>query len=268
MKEWEETIVRKSDNKWFLSKIKQAVRRYRLLEPGDRVAVGLSGGKDSVFLLHVLLFLRQTSYPDLQLFPVHVDLGWEEDIGPLEDYCREHGVPLTREKTAIGDIVFKVREEPNPCALCAHLRRGALNNVALALGCTKVALGHHADDVLATFFLNLIYTGCLDTFLPRTQLSRSGLTVIRPLVYIPEQTIRSVAAREGLPVVKSGCPAAGRTKRAEMRDLVRELTGRYPDLYRRFLTAWESPGGLSTWGPLVRPADGKKNRQNQVGEGE
>ncbi|HHY91980.1 MAG TPA: tRNA 2-thiocytidine biosynthesis protein TtcA [Firmicutes bacterium] len=237
----------KSDNKWFLSKIKAVIRRYRLLEPGDRVAIGLSGGKDSMFLLYVLLFLRRTSYPDIELFPVHVDLGWDEDLTPVDTFCRVHGLSLIREKTFISDIVFKIRHEPNPCALCAHLRRGALNNVAQALGCTKVALGHHADDVLATFFLNLIYTGSLDTFLPRTELSRSGLTVIRPLVYIPEQTIRSVVARERLPVVKSVCPAVGRTKRAELRALVGELTARYPDLYRRFFTAWENPVRLSTW---------------------
>lgn len=265
--------VKKSDNKWFLSKIKQAIRRYRLLEPGDRVAVGLSGGKDSVFLLHILLWLHQTAYPELTLFPVHVDLGWEEDLGPIEAYCRERCVPLIREKTAIGEIVFKIRHEPNPCSLCAHLRRGAMSSVALRLGCNKVALGHHLDDVLTTFFLNLVYTGQLDTFWPRTELSRTGLTVIRPLVYLPEKTITAVVEREGLPVLKSSCPVSGRTKRAEMRALVDELIGRYPDLYRRFLAAWESEEPPVTWGSLagvnggvVGKASGR-NRGDECGHG-
>jgi len=247
--------VQRSDGKWFLSRVKQAIRRYQLLQPGDRVAVGLSGGKDSIFLLHVLLFLRRTSYPELEIFPVHVDLGWEEDLTLLAQYCREQGVSLIREKTLIGDIVFKVRREPNPCALCAHLRRGALNAVALSLGCNKVALGHHLDDVLATFFLNLVYTGRLDTFWPRTELSRTGLTVIRPLIYLPEETVNAVVRREGLPVVKSTCPAAGRTRRAEMRNLVRDLTARYPDFYRRFLSAWEGREPPVTWGSLGVPED-------------
>lgn len=248
-----EIRVQRSDGKWFLSKVKQAIRRYQLLQPGDRVAVGVSGGKDSIFLLHILLFLRRTSYPELKIFPVHVDLGWEEDLSSLARYCQEQGVPFIREKTLIGEIVFKVRQEPNPCTLCAHLRRGALNAVALNLGCNKVALGHHLDDVLATFFLNLIYTGRLDTFWPRTELSRTGLTVIRPLIYLPEETVSAVVRREGLPVVKSTCPVVGRTKRAEMQNLVRNLAARYPDFYRRFLSAWESREPLVTWGSLSWP---------------
>jgi tRNA 2-thiocytidine biosynthesis protein TtcA len=249
-----EILVKSSDNKWFLSRIKQAIRRYRLLVPGDRVAIGMSGGKDSIFLLHVLLWLRETSYPELELFPVHVDLGWDEDLSPLSEYCEQHGVPLIQESTVIGDIVFKVRQDPNPCSLCAHLRRGALNNVALKLGCNKVALGHHLDDVLTTFFLNLVYTGRFGTFWPRTELSHTGLTVIRPLVYVPEATIGSVVQRERLPYQSSSCPVAGQTKRGEMRALVAGLTAKYPELYRRFLSAWESRTPPDTWG-FIRDSD-------------
>lgn len=260
--------MQRSDSKWFLSKVKQAIRRYQLLQPEDRVAVGVSGGKDSVFLLHILVFLQRTSYPKLEIIPVHVDLGWEEDLIPLEQYCRELGVPLIREKTLIGDIVFKVHQEPNPCTLCAHLRRGALNAVALNHGCNKVALGHHLDDVLATFFLNLVYTGRLDTFWPRTELSRTGLTVIRPLVYLPEETMNAVVRREGLPVVKNNCPVVGRTKRAEMRSLVRDLIARYPDFYRRFLSAWESKEPFTTWGSLIVPEGNLQDKTEKKRMGE
>lgn len=240
--------MKRTDKKWFLDDIKRAVRRYHLLDRGDRVAVGISGGKDSLFLLYTLHWLCQTSFQEVQLFPIHIGLGWQEDATSLADFCRTKGLELTEIKTQIGKVVFDVREESNPCSLCAHMRRGALNNTAITLGCNKVALGHHLDDALATFFLNFCYTGRLATFQPRTELSRSGLVTIRPLVYVREQTIIDVAKRDELPVQKSFCPAAGHTKRAEMEELVATLTEQFPNLHQRFLSAWENSIAPTTWG--------------------
>lgn len=247
--------MKPSDKKWFLDKIKRAIRRYRLLDRGDRVAVAVSGGKDSLFLLHTLDWLCQRSFQDVQLFPLRVDLGWQEDTVPLADFCRTKGLKLTEVKTQIGTIIYDVRQERNPCSLCSHMRRGALNNAALDLGCNKVALGHHLDDVLATLFMNFFYTGRLATFQPRTELSRSGLVAIRPLVYIPEEIISAVVKRDQLPVCKSRCPAAGNTRRAEMEDLIARLSEHFPNWRQRFLSAWESSIPLATWSYVMPMAE-------------
>ena len=184
-----------------------------------------------------------------------MDLGWQEDTVPLADFCRTKGLKLTEVKTQIGTIIYDVRQERNPCSLCSHMRRGALNNAALDLGCNKVALGHHLDDVLATLFMNFFYTGRLATFQPRTELSRSGLVAIRPLVYIPEEIISAVVKRDQLPVCKSRCPAAGNTRRAEMEDLIAKLSEHFPNWRQRFLSAWESSIPLATWSYVMPMAE-------------
>jgi tRNA 2-thiocytidine biosynthesis protein TtcA len=240
--------VKTGDRKWFLDKIKLAIHRYRLLDPSDRIAVAVSGGKDSSFLLYTIHWLCQKYFQDTQLFPVLIDLGFQEDISPLKEFCQSKGLGLTVVKTEISSIVYDVRKETNPCSLCSYLRRGALNNAALTLNCNKIALGHHLDDVLATLMINLFYTARLTTFQPRTKLSRSGLVSIRPLVYIPEQTIIDVVNRDSLPACESRCPAAMNSKRTEMESLINELNSRFPYWGKRFLTAWESNIPPFTWG--------------------
>ncbi|MBE3580293.1 MAG: tRNA 2-thiocytidine biosynthesis protein TtcA [Thermoanaerobacteraceae bacterium] len=236
--------VKRSYGKWFLTPVKRAVYKYNMITAGDRIAVGASGGKDSSVLLYVLWLLRNFSSLDFHFEVVFVDLGWEVDFRPLAGFCRRLDIPFHVERTAIGPIVFQYRRESNPCALCSHLRRGALNEAARRLGCNKVALGHHLDDLLETFLLNWLYNGRFATFLPVTYLTRKGLTVIRPLIYLPEATVAGVAKVEHLPVLPNPCPAAGRTKRHEVKRTVSLLEEGHPHIRHRFLAALEAAGWL------------------------
>ena len=214
-----------------LSQVRKCIRDYQMLSPGDRVAVGVSGGKDSVALLRLLAELRDHSAVPFELLAVTLDMGYEEmDFSPVADLCARLQVPYTLRRTQIREIVFDIRKEENPCALCAKLRRGILNETAVALGANKVALGHHYDDTVETFALSLIYEGRISCFLPVTYLDRTGLTLIRPMLYLHEKTIRNFAEREHLPVVHNPCPADKNTKREDVKALLYELEGRYPGL--------------------------------------
>ena len=214
-----------------LSQVRKCIRDYQMLSPGDRVAVGVSGGKDSLALLRLLAELREHSAVPFELLAVTLDMGYEEmDFSPVADLCARLQVPYTLRRTQIREIVFDMRKEENPCALCAKLRRGILNETAVALGANKVALGHHYDDTVETFALSLIYEGRISCFLPVTYLDRTGLTLIRPMLYLHEKTIRNFAEREHLPVVHNPCPADKNTKREDVKALLYELEGRYPGL--------------------------------------
>lgn len=214
-----------------LSQVRKCIRDYQMLSPGDRVAVGVSGGKDSLALLRLLAELREHSAVPFELLAVTLDMGYEElDFSPVADLCARLQVPYTLRQTQIREIVFDIRKEENPCALCAKLRRGILNETAVALGANKVALGHHYDDTVETFALSLIYEGRISCFLPVTYLDRTGLTLIRPMLYLHEKTIRNFAERENLPVVHNPCPADKNTKREDVKALLYELEGRYPGL--------------------------------------
>lgn len=214
-----------------LSQVRKCVRDYQMLSPGDQVAVGVSGGKDSLALLRLLAELRDHSAVPFELLAVTLDMGYEEmDFSPVADLCARLQVPYTLRRTQIREIVFDIRKEENPCALCAKLRRGILNETAVELGANKVALGHHYDDTVETFALSLIYEGRISCFLPVTYLDRTGLTLIRPMLYLHEKTIRNFAEREHLPVVHNPCPADKNTKREDVKALLYELEGRYPGL--------------------------------------
>lgn len=214
-----------------LSQVRKCIRDYQMLSPGDRVAVGVSGGKDSLALLRLLAELRDHSAVPFELLAVTLDMGYEEmDFSPVADLCARLQVPYTLRRTQIREIVFDIRKEENPCALCAKLRRGILNETAVELGANKVALGHHYDDTVETFALSLIYEGRISCFLPVTYLDRTGLTLIRPMLYLHEKTIRNFAEREHLPVVHNPCPADKNTKREDVKALLYELEGRYPGL--------------------------------------
>jgi tRNA(Ile)-lysidine synthase TilS/MesJ len=240
----EDYQFKRTYGKWFLSRVKRAIYRYSMIKAGDKIAVGVSGGKDSTALLYIMWLLKHYSPLSFDYHAIFLDLGWPVDPAPLASFCRKLNIPFHLEKTDIGAIVFEHRREDNPCALCAHLRRGALNNAALRLGCNKVALGHHLDDLLETFLLNWIFNGRLATFIPVTHLARSGLVLIRPLIYLPEATLAGLARSENLPVMENPCPASGKTKREEMRSLVKQMAGTYPDIREKFLTAIENAGWL------------------------
>ncbi len=208
-----------------LGYMRKAINEFDLISDGDRIAVGVSGGKDSLVLLMGLIRLRQFIGIDYDITALTIDPmfgGTETDYSPVEKLCREYGVPYVIEKTDIGSVVFDIRKESNPCSLCANMRRGALNSVAKEHGCNKVALGHHYNDVVETFMMNLFIEGRVGCFSPKTYLDRSDIWIIRPLVFAPEREIRNSARRNNLEIVKSKCPADGVTKRQDMKEFLRE----------------------------------------------
>lgn len=225
----------------------QAMGDYRMIDNGDQIAVGLSGGKDSLALLYALRRFQRSAPVEFGLKAITVDMGYGTDWSPLAEFCRKLEVPYHVEPTAIATIVFDIRREKNPCSLCANLRRGALNNAALAQRCNKVALAHHRDDAIETLLLSLFFEARLHCFSPVTYLSRKQLTVIRPLVYVSEAVTQRLARELPLPVVSSCCPANGQTHRADMKNLLAELEDRYPGLRERMLTALKNPSVSVPW---------------------
>ena len=210
--------------KRILSYTRRAVDDYEMIHEGDKIAVGISAGKDSLTLLHALAGLRRFYPKRFELVAITVDMGFEGmDFPPIRELCEQLDVPYIIAKTEISRIIFDVRKEKNPCSLCAKMRRGALHNAAKEAGCNVVALGHHFDDVVETFMLNLFYEGRIGCFQPVTYLSRKDITVIRPMIYMPEKDIRYFANRVSLPVVKSTCPADGNTERESMKQLLHTL---------------------------------------------
>ena len=239
--------MRKNWGQWFLSDVKRAIKDYAMLSPGDKVAVGLSGGKDSMALLYILAYLRDYSHLSFSIEAVFVDPGWTEvDLTALSAFCTAQKVPLHVVRYPIAQIIAE-RGERSTCSLCAKLRMGLLNSRAKALGCQRVALGHHLDDVIETFFLNLLYAGYLKTFRPAVYLDRIGLHLIRPLSYLPEKTLSGLVAREGIPVLPPLCPYAGKTQRAVMKEIVRFFSERYPEFYKRFRRALENVSFSDLW---------------------
>ncbi|MFZ5640266.1 MAG: tRNA 2-thiocytidine biosynthesis TtcA family protein [Bacillota bacterium] len=218
-------------------KIGQANADFTLVEQGDHIAIGLSGGKDSSTLVYVMSQWQRFSPVDFKITAVTLDMGWGGDLSPLISYCAELKVPYHIEATKIGPIVFDVRKEKNPCSLCAKLRRGALHQAAKNLGCNKVALGHHLDDALETFLMCMSFEGRIDTFRPKTYLDRKDITLIRPMIYVEERTIVSIVDTLGLPVVHNPCPANGCTKRQEMKGVMDCWEKSCPGLREKLLSA-------------------------------
>lgn len=223
-----------------LSKLRRCVEDYDMLREGDVVAVGLSGGKDSLVMLAALQKLS-SFYPEH--FTVKaISIGLERDMSAydrMDAYCRELGVEYIRVPSDIREIVFDRRREPNPCSLCANMRRGALNRAAVAAGCNKVALGHHADDAVETFLMSLFYEGRISCFEPVTYLSRADVTVIRPMLYATERDMRAEARRVPTEVVKNPCPANGLTKRQDTKELIFTLSAQYASLREKIFGAMQ-----------------------------
>lgn len=215
-----------------LSYLRRAVDDYHMIEPGDKIAVGISGGKDSAVLFQALIQLKRFYPIPFELVGITIDLGFDTKLqtDKIKEVALKNNIPYSVVETQIKEIVFDIRKEENPCSLCAKLRKGALMDAAKELGCNKVALGHHYDDVVETFFMKLFYEGNIGCFSPVTYLSRKDITQIRPLIFAPEWEIKSTAERLGLPVFKNPCPADGETKRQEIKDLISSLKKTYPDL--------------------------------------
>ena len=218
----------------FTGLVRRCVEDYDMIAPGDTVAVGVSGGKDSLVLLMALNELRRYYPKPFTLEAITVELGFDGmDFTPVAELCETLGVPYTRLKTDIKEVVFDVRKEDNPCSLCAKMRRGALNDLMREQGYNKIALGHHYDDAIETLLMNLLFEGRIGCFQPVTYLDRTGITQIRPLLYSREEETRRVARRLELPVVENPCPANGRSRRQEVKELIAGLEGRYPDIKQK-----------------------------------
>ena len=229
--------------------VRRCVEDYNMISPGDKVAVGVSGGKDSLVLLQLLAGLRQ--YSDFSLEAITIDMGLGMDYTAVQEFCDRLEVPYTIVKTQIGPIIFDHRKEKNPCSMCAKMRRGALNQAILDRGIRKLALGHHFDDAVETFVMSLIYEGRISCFQPVTDLDRMGVTQIRPMLYIHEKTVDNFATRMELPVIENRCPVDKHTKREEIKQLVYDLSKTYPDLKERIFGAMQRLS-LPQWEPQGR----------------
>ena len=221
-----------------LSCARRAVEQYGMIEEGDRIAVGLSGGKDSTALLCILKELQRFYPKHFELSAVTVNTGFEGmDFSPLQELCASMEVPYTVVDSDIAKVVFDVRKESNPCSLCAKMRKGALNDAIKELGCNKVAYAHHKDDLLESMMMSFLFEGRIHTFAPVTYLDRSGLTVIRPLLFLYEGDVKGFVKEYNLPVVKSPCPVDGSTKRENVKNLIGEINHQYPGAKARMIRA-------------------------------
>ena len=229
--------------------VRRCVEDYNMIQPGDKIAVGVSGGKDSLVLLQLLAGLRQ--YSDFELEAITIDMGLGMDYSAVEEFCRKLDVPYTIVKTQIGPIIFDHRKEKNPCSMCSKMRRGALNQAIIDRGIRKLALGHHYDDAVETFVMSLIYEGRISCFQPVTDLDRTGIVQIRPMLYIHEKTVDNFAVRKELPVIENRCPVDKTTKREEIKQLIFDLSKTYPDLKERIFGAMQRLP-LPEWGPKGR----------------
>ena len=221
-----------------LGYLRKAIEHYNMIEEGDKIAVGLSGGKDSITLLMGLKALQRFYPKHFELVAISVNPGFKFfDSNFLREICSKIGVPYIEYEGHIKEIVFDIRKEKNPCSLCANLRRGILNSTAIEQGCNKLALGHNEDDVLETFFLNMLYAGNLSTFAPVSYMDRSKITLIRPLVYAPEKEIRKFIKRNEIKVMPKNCPMDGVSKREEIKDLLYKLTVKIPNVRANLMGA-------------------------------
>lgn len=231
--------------------VRRCVEDYNMIEAGDRIAVGVSGGKDSLALLVFLAELRKYHSQPFEVEAITIDMGLGMDYTQIAALCERLAVPFHFIKTEIGPIIFDYRKEKNPCSMCSKMRRGALNQALLDRGLNKLALGHHYDDAVETFMMSLIYEGRISCFQPVTYLDRSGVTQIRPMLYLHEKTIDHFVSSMNLPVLQNRCPVDKHTKREEIKQLVFDLSKTYPDLKERIFGAMQRYP-LPEWEPKGR----------------
>lgn len=233
---------------YFTGTVRRAVDDYNMISEGDRIAVGVSGGKDSLVLLLALNHLRKYYPKHFDIEGITIELGFEGmDFTPVKELCASEGIPYTCIKTDIKEIVFDVRKEDNPCSLCSKMRRGAINDAITEKGITKLALGHHFDDAVETYMMSLLLEGRISCFRPVTYLDRSGVTQIRPLIYAGEQRIANLAQDLNLPVVENPCPEDKGSKRYEIKKLLSSMCEGYPDIKSKIFGAMQRLP-LDGWG--------------------
>ena len=234
--------------KEILGCIRRADQDFGMIKAGDKVAVGVSGGKDSLLLLYAMALYRRFCPEPFELEALTLTMGMEPfDVSGIRELCDRLEVPYIVRETEIGKVIFEERKEKNPCSLCAKMRRGALNELCVERGINKLALGHHRDDAEETLLLSLFYEGRLHTFQPVTYLSRTGITQIRPMLYISEKNIIHQARVLNLPVVKSPCPADGYTKRQDMKELLDYICRKIPNARDQMLSALRNKEQYGLW---------------------
>ena len=231
--------------------VRRCVEDYNMIQKGDRIGVGVSGGKDSLALLYFLAELRKFNSNPFTLEAITIDMGLGMDYSEMARLCEKLEVPFTLVKTEIGPVIFDYRKEKNPCSMCSKMRRGALNQALLDRGLNKLALGHHYDDAVETFMMSLLYEGRISCFQPVTDLDRTGITQIRPMLYIREQTVDNFVKRMKLPVLENRCPVDKQTKREEIKKLIYQMSATYPDLKDRIFGAMQRLP-LPEWEPRGR----------------
>ena len=231
--------------------VRRCVEDYRMIQAGDRIGVGVSGGKDSLALLVFLAELKKYFPEPFYLEAITIDMGLGMDYSGIEQLCRDLDIPFTLVKTEIAPIIFDHRKEKNPCSMCAKMRRGALNQTLLERNLNKLALGHHYDDAVETFLMSLLFEGRISCFQPVTDLDRTGIIQIRPMLYIHEKTVDSFAVRQNLPILENRCPVDKTTKRTEVKELIYQLSATYPDLKERIFGAMQR-FPLPEWEPKGR----------------
>lgn len=225
-----------------LSRTRAAVDDYKMIQSGDKIAVGVSGGKDSVMLLKALCDLKRFYPENFEIVAITLDMRFDNqdgDFSSIQKFCEDNNVEYVIKKTDLYEIVFNIRKEESPCSLCSRMRRGILHDTAKELGCNKIALGHHLDDAAETFMMNLLIESRIGCFAPVTYLSRRDITMIRPLVYVRESAVEQAVERLNLPVIESKCPANEKTKREDAKVLLRKLSEEYGDVPERIIGAMQ-----------------------------
>lgn len=220
--------------------VRNAADTYNMIEEGDRIAVGVSGGKDSVLLLKALCDLKKFYPKSFDIVAITIDMRFNNtngDFSEIQKICNEYNIQYEIKRTEIYDIIFNVRKESNPCSLCARMRRGILHDTAKEFGCNKIALGHHLDDAAETFLMNLLSEARIGCFQPVTYLSRKDITMIRPLIHLTERDVELAIKRLNLPVVKSKCPADENTRREDVKNLIKALNEKYEDVPQKIIGA-------------------------------
>lgn len=246
----------KKDNQLYFNPLRRAILNHGMIQPGDKVAIGMSGGKDSTTLLYLLDTVRRQKRLgfDFEIQPITLDMGFPGvDLSPMQEFVAGLGYELTVVPTNIAQVVFDVREERSPCSLCAKLRRGILYRKAAELGCNKVALGHHLDDAVETYFMNFLFHGKMTSFEPVSYLTKTQVTLIRPMIYLEEKAIIRYAKREELPVIFNPCPADKKTKREEIKHFVSQIAESYPDVRERFIMGMEQGTAADFWQSSLVP---------------
>ncbi len=232
-----------------LSRTRAAVDDYKMIQDGDKIAVGVSGGKDSVVLLKALCDLKRFYPADFQIVAITLDMRFDNqdgDFTPIQKLCDEYGIEYIVHRTDLYEIIFNIRKEECPCSLCARMRRGILHDIAKQSGCNKIALGHHLDDAAETFMMNLLIESRIGCFAPVTYLSRRDITMIRPLIYVREAAVEQAVERLNLPVIESKCPANEKTKREDAKILLQRLSDEYGDVPERIIGAMQR-AGIDRW---------------------